>query len=132
MKIFKLISAIVALSILIFILIKKDNIKKYFSPEAIQAPMVNVQHSFSNDSIQPYYQGEVLEFIQGGGYTYIEVKESTGMSFWIAVERIEVKTGDVIRFKKELVAKDFKSKTLDRVFDELMFASDVQYQVSDK
>ena len=131
MKIFKIISAVLALVIVVFVLVKKESIKNYFSPEAIQAPMVNIDHNFSNDSIQPYYQGEVIKFEQGGAYTYIEVKESTGMSFWIAVERIDVKTGDVIRFKNELVAKDFRSKTLDRVFDELMFASDIQYQLSE-
>ena len=131
MKIFKIISAVLAIAIVIFILVEKESIINYFSPKAIEAPMVNVDHSFSNDSIQPYYQGKVLEFVQGGAYTYIEVEETTGLSFWIAVERIDVKEGDEIRFKNELVAKDFHSKTLDRVFDELMFASDVQYHVSE-
>ena len=132
MKIFKIISAILALAIIVFILVKKECIKNYFSPAAIEAPMVHVDHSLANDSIQPYYQGKVVNFEQGGSYTYIEVEESTGMTFWIAVESIDVKEGEQIRFKNELVAKDFQSKALDRVFDELMFASDVQYQISEE
>ena len=78
---------------------------------------------------KPYYQGDVVSVEQGGAYTYLEVKEQTEKTFWIAVSSSEVKVGDYVRFQKELVMKDFKSKALKRTFKELMFASALQYRV---
>jgi len=52
-------------------------------------------------------------------------------SFWIAVESVEANIGDYVRFKKEMIAKNFKSKDLNRVFDEVMFASSLEYRVSE-
>ncbi|SFV65943.1 NrfJ-related protein [hydrothermal vent metagenome] len=77
-----------------------------------------------------YYQGTAVTVRQGGSYTYIEVKEKTELTFWVAVSQAEVKVGDIVRFQKELVAKNFKSKALNQTFKELMFASNLEYKVS--
>jgi len=86
---------------------------------------------------KPFYQGEILELANAGGYTYILVKEKKQnndktelKSFWIAVTLTEAKVGDYIRFQKELVMKNFKSKLLKKTFDEVMFASNLEYRVS--
>lgn len=79
----------------------------------------------------PFYQGEVVSVQQGGSYTYIQVKEKTNKSFWIAASSADVKNGDFIRFQKEVVVKNFKSKALNRVFKELLFASNLQYLVKE-
>lgn len=79
--------------------------------------------------VQPYYQGEVITAEHGGAYSYLEVKEHTEATFWVAVNRTEVKVGDYVRFQKELVTQNFKSKALDRTFEELMFGSNLQYRV---
>lgn len=79
--------------------------------------------------VQPYYQGEVVSVEHGGAYTYLEIREHTEETFWVAVNAAEVKVGDYVRFQKELVAKNFESKALDRTFDELMFASNLQHKV---
>lgn len=79
--------------------------------------------------VQPYYQGEVVTVEHGGAYSYLEVKEHTGQTFWVAVNAAEVKVGDHVRFQKELVTQNFKSKALDRTFEELMFASNLQHKI---
>ena len=81
---------------------------------------------------KPFYQGDVVSVEHGGAYSYIEVKEKTEKTFWIAVSNADVKVGDFVRFQKELVMKDFKSKALKRTFKELMFASALQYRVKSK
>ena len=78
---------------------------------------------------KPYYQGEVMGVEQGGSYTYLEVKEHTEDTFWVAVNAAEVKIGDYVRFQKELVTENFKSKALDRTFEMLMFGSNLQYKI---
>ncbi len=85
----------------------------------------------NNDALKPFYQGEVVSIKQGGSYIYMEVKEKTHKTFWIATTNADVKIGDFVRFQKEVVAKNFKSKALDRVFKELMFASNLQYRVKE-
>ncbi len=80
---------------------------------------------------KPYYQGEIINIEIGGGYTYLEIMESTGMSFWIVVNKVEAKTGDFVMFQEDLVAENFHSKALDKTFEEIMFATNLQYRVSE-
>ncbi|MEA1880547.1 MAG: hypothetical protein U9N11_07880, partial [Campylobacterota bacterium] len=99
----------------------------------IQAQDVN-QTTETNQTAQtavvnPYYQGEVVTVEHGGAYSYLEVQEHTGETFWVAVNAAEVKVGDYIRFQKELVTQNFKSKALGKTFDELMFGSNLQHKI---
>ena len=50
--------------------------------------------------------------------------------FWIAVGATPANIGDEVRFQKELVTKNYKSKTLNKTFDELMFASNLQHKMN--
>ncbi len=84
-------------------------------------------HKTQNNN--PFYQGEVVTVEQGGSYTYLEIKEKTEKTFWVAVNAADVKVGDYVRFQMELVTKDFKSKALKRTFKELMFGSSLQQRV---
>jgi len=81
--------------------------------------------------VKPFYQGEIITIEHGGGYTYLEVLENTGMSFWIVVEKAGAKKGDFVMFQEDIVAQDFYSKALDKTFDEIMFATNLQYRVSE-
>jgi len=109
-----------------------------------QAEKINdesqVGHTENHAAInKPFYQGTVVETINAGSYTYLKIKENLAghkhledhvhKDFWIAVERCPAQVGDVVRFQKELLAEHFYSKILDRSFDELMFASNLQYKV---
>jgi len=78
---------------------------------------------------RPFYQGKVTEVRHGGSYTYLHVKENTKESFWVVVTRTDVQNGDVVRFQKQLIAKDFESKALNRKFDEIMFADNLQRKI---
>jgi len=84
-------------------------------------------HKTQNNN--PFYEGEVMTVEQGGAYTYLEIKEQTEKTFWVAVSAADVKVGDYVRFQKELVTKNFKSKALKRTFEELMFASSLQQRM---
>ena len=110
---------------------KSSEPEELFESSAITNPHAGEQAMAENQEEKPFYQGEVVNFEHGGGYTYIEVKEKTEMTFWIAVENADVNKGDYIRFQEELVMKDFKSKALNKTYDELMFASNLEYKVSE-
>lgn len=81
--------------------------------------------------VKPYYQGEIVNIEHGGGYTYLEIMESTGLSFWIVVDKVAAKKGDFVMFQEDMVVQEFYSEALDKTFDEIMFALDLQYRVSE-
>lgn len=73
------------------------------------------------------YEGVVVDTLNGGGYTYLQI-DDTKKKYWIAVEGTQVEKGTEVRFTEELRAKDFESKSLNRKFDEIVFASNLQYR----
>ena len=77
---------------------------------------------------KPFYQGEVVTVLQANAYTYLEIKEATTLTFWVATNGVDAKVGDYVRFQKELITQNFKSTTLKRTFKELMFVSHLEYR----
>lgn len=67
---------------------------------------------------------KVLEVIDVMGYDYLRVDEK-GSERWVAITDAPVKVGDMIGYDTGSVMKDFKSKQLNRVFDEIVFANEV-------
>ncbi|WP_309496650.1 hypothetical protein [Sulfurovum sp.] len=97
---------------------------------SVQAQDVNQSMETNTTAVvKPFYQGEVVTIENAGPYSYLEIKEHSEKTFWVAVNKTEVKVGDYVRFHKELVTQNFKSKALDRTFEELMFGSNLQYKV---
>lgn len=85
-------------------------------------------HNSQKDNNKPYYYGSVQEVQHGGAYTYMRIKENTEETFWVVVDNSDVKKGDYVRFKQQLIAKNFESKELNRKFDEIMFADNLEYK----
>jgi len=75
------------------------------------------------------HEGVVVDTINGGGYTYLQIEDSK-QKYWIAVEGIKIEKGTEVRFTEELKAKNFQSKALNRTFDEVMFASNLQHRTN--
>ncbi|MCJ7764487.1 MAG: hypothetical protein MUP09_00920, partial [Thiovulaceae bacterium] len=69
------------------------------------------------------HTAKVLETLDSGGYTYIKVQEGSD-SYWIAMTQRTVKEGESVRFEGAGWMQNFHSKTLDRTFERIMFASD--------
>lgn len=75
------------------------------------------------------FEGVVVDTLDGGGYTYLQIEDAK-KKYWIAVEGLKIDKGTEVRFTEELRAKNFESKSLNRVFDEIVFASNLQYRTS--
>lgn len=67
-------------------------------------------------------QGRVLVTMDVAGYSYILV-ESNGREVWLAGNPIVVQEGEIVSWQQASVMRNFRSKTLDRTFDEIMFVS---------
>lgn len=66
--------------------------------------------------------GKVLETMDASGYTYLHLDEGVKKA-WVAIPKANVKVGDTVSVVFSMVMKNFKSKTLGRTFDELVFSS---------
>jgi hypothetical protein len=71
------------------------------------------------------HKGKVLETMDSGGYTYIQVDEN-GQKLWLAVMQTKVNKGDMIEFPDSPPMVNFQSKTLKRTFDKIIFASGIR------
>lgn len=70
------------------------------------------------------HYGKVLEKKEVTGYTYLKVDEN-GTKRWVAIAKAPVSVGDRIGYDTRTVIRHFKSKSLGREFDEVVFANDV-------
>lgn len=71
------------------------------------------------------YNATVLETMNSAGYSYMKVKEGS-KTYWIAMVQRDIKIGDNIAFIHEAQMSQFHSKTLNRTFESILFASDPQ------
>ncbi len=69
----------------------------------------------------PTRSGTVLETMEGGGYTYANLDQD-GKQVWIAVIRASMAIGDRVEYVEQMRMPNFTSKTLNKTFDEIVFA----------
>ncbi|WP_309497856.1 hypothetical protein [Sulfurovum sp.] len=73
---------------------------------------------------QDIHYGTILEIKGAMGYKYLKIDEE-GKELWVAISSAPVSVGDRIGYDKKTMMRDFKSKSLDKTFKEIFFASDV-------
>ncbi len=66
--------------------------------------------------------GEVLETMNGGGYTYVRLRTSSG-EVWAATPKTTAKVGSTIALNAQMEMQNFESKTLKRTFPKIVFAT---------
>ena len=76
------------------------------------------------------FTGVVLETMDAGGYTYLHIEDSFKKRYWAALEGVKLDKGTEVRFTEEMRAQKFESKSLGRTFDDLIFASNLQYRTT--
>ena len=68
--------------------------------------------------------GRILEKKEVMGYDYLKVDQN-GTQRWVAIAKAPVKVGDMVGYDTKTVMKQFKSKSLGKTFDEIVFANEV-------
>ncbi|HEY6871191.1 MAG TPA: DNA-binding protein [Geobacteraceae bacterium] len=66
--------------------------------------------------------GKVLKTMDSGGYTYMFLQVQGGKKIWVAVPKTKVRVGQKIAFVPGPEMKNFKSKTMNRTFDTIIFS----------
>lgn len=68
--------------------------------------------------------GTVTETMSTGGYTYVRV-DTGDRQLWAAAPQFEVAVGDTVSIPPGMAMNNYRSKTLDRTFDEVLFVGHV-------
>ena len=70
------------------------------------------------------HQVIVKEVIQGANYTFLFVSENS-LDYWMAVSKTDTEIEDVVYYENAFLMNNFKSKELDRVFEEILFVENI-------
>ena len=65
----------------------------------------------------------VEDKIDAGSYTYLQVTEND-KTYWIAVTRMDIEKGEMIYFSQAMEMKNFRSESLNRTFESVLFVQD--------
>ena len=69
------------------------------------------------------HAAKVEEKIDAANYTYLQVTENDN-TYWIAVTRMEIEIGETVYFSQAMEMKNFKSESLERTFESVLFVQD--------
>jgi len=94
-----------------------------FTLSHAQEPKIDM-HGGKNKSSTPIFYGKILQISSAMGYKYLKVDEN-GTTLWVAIANAPVNIGDTIGYDKQTIMTNFKSKTLGKTFEKVIFASDV-------
>ena len=59
--------------------------------------------------------------VDGGGYSYVQLKKANGDKVWLAMSETEIVVGEEMTFSPGMVMPNFPSKALKRTFKEIIF-----------
>jgi hypothetical protein len=93
------------------------------STQADQQSQVSVQTP--SDPQLAAFRGKVVEKQDASIYTYIRLDDGAGKKIWAAVPKTQLEIGEEIALKGGSVMTNFNSKTLNRTFESIIFASGV-------
>lgn len=71
------------------------------------------------------HKGKVLQVMDAGSYTYLEVEEK-GKKLWVAALKAKVSKGETVEFPDSKPMENFQSKSLNKTFDKIIFADSLK------
>ena len=91
-------------------------------PEARLMAALEPQHG---ESLPGVCSGSVLETMSSGGYTYVNV-DCGDRQLWAAGPEIQMAVGDHVSLPPGQQMQDFRSPTLDRTFETILFVPSIE------
>ena len=77
-------------------------------------------------------KGKVLEKMEASNYTYVRLGDSAGNEIWAALPKTELEIGEEISLMGGTAMGNFTSKSLNRTFESIIFASGIVRGSGDK
>ncbi len=91
----------------------------------------NQNQIMSSDVSSDVHNVVVEEKIDASNYSYLKVKEKD-KEYWIAVNKMDINVGEFVIFSKSMEMKNFKSESLDKTFESILFVDDAKKSGSEE
>jgi len=95
-----------------------------------KATYSKINNTSKNSSSSQVHKVKVNEFLNAGGYTYINVSEDS-KTYWMAIPNTKVEVGATYYYNGGMVMKSFESKELNKTFDEIIFSEGISVSESE-
>jgi len=93
------------------------------SPSTQADPQSQISVQTPSDPQLAAFSGKVVEKQDASVYTYVRLQNGAGNEIWAAVPKAQLEIGEEISLKGGSVMTNFNSKTLNRTFESIIFAS---------
>jgi len=117
---------ILTLIAVFLLLIGSAGCKSTDKEEAVQVeqekPAVQSQETAEREYGGLDIKGPVIETMDVGGYTYLEVDDDQG-PIWVAIPQQKVEKGQEVAIIEGMEMRNFESKSLNRTFDKIYFSA---------
>lgn len=94
----------------------------YTAAPPAAAPLPKGHPAVAAPKETPPITGKVLNTMDSGGYTYVYLQQQKGEKVWVAFPKTKVAVGKKVSLVPGEEFKNFKSKTLNRTFDRIIFS----------
>ncbi|MEW6427434.1 MAG: DNA-binding protein [Thermodesulfobacteriota bacterium] len=101
---------------------KKEQASAPAPAPAQEAATAPAQSASPEQAAAQIVTGKVSETMDATGYTYMELDQGD-KKVWVAMPQAKVNVGDEVSVIESMRMQNFESKTLNRKFDEVIFAS---------
>ncbi|RPI65376.1 MAG: nucleotide-binding protein [Ignavibacteriales bacterium] len=97
-----------------------------------EQPQVQNQDQIMNEAVSSAVHNVLVEEkLDASNYNYLKVSEKA-KSYWIAVNKMEINPGEYVIFSKFMEMKNFKSESLGRTFESILFVDDAKKSGSEE
>ena len=97
-----------------------------------EQPQVQNQDQIMNETVSSDIHNVLVEEkLDVSNYNYLKVSEKS-KSYWIAVNKMEINPGEYVIFSKFMEMKNFKSESLGRTFESILFVDDAKKSGSEE
>lgn len=93
--------------------------------EKEQPKVENTQSDMNTTPSTALHTVKVEEKTDASNYSYLKVSENN-KEYWIAVPQMDVKPGETVSYSKFMEMKNFKSETLNKTFESVLFVDDAK------
>lgn len=84
-----------------------------------------VENETQNEMQNTIHKGVVIDKKDVASYSYLEINEN-GKKYWIAVPTMNIEKGEKVMFSKFMEMKNFRSESLDKTFESVLFVDDAK------
>ncbi len=117
-----LISLVAVLILLLPAAVQAAEVEKPVHPAISSAHPATVQPEAAQPKEQLPVSGKVVQTMNGGGYSYVLLKQASGEKVWLAIPQTNIELGAQLTFQPGMEMVNLASKSLNRTFERIIFS----------